>query len=268
MRNRAWPEELDLYSTLIGENILLVQGPGGNTSYKNNESLWVKASGTRLSEANTREIFAEVDIETGEAKKSGDQLRPSIEKDFHLLIPYSFVIHTHSLRAISLAIENDFGSKSSMYPEIAFVPYARPGKDLCEKLKAILDYKIHKGAILQNHGFLTWGDSMEEAYTFLKSFEEHDSDTQTDISEIGSDFTYLEHPKAITPDYAVFLSPVPKEEILGLDGNNLWKKQMYSVSQKAASMVEARLGVNYLESSEVAAIQNWESEKYRLASNK
>ena len=109
---------------------------------------------------------------------------------------------------------------------------------------------------------------MEEAYTFLKSFEEGDSDTQADISEIGPDLTYLEHPKAISPDYAVFLSTVPKEEILGLDGKDLWKKQMYFVSQKAASMVDARLGINYLDSSEVIALQNWESEKYRLASNK
>ena len=40
----------------IGSDPLLVQGPGGNVSWKENNCLWVKASGTWLASAK-KKIF-------------------------------------------------------------------------------------------------------------------------------------------------------------------------------------------------------------------
>ena len=45
----------------IGRDRLLVQGAGGNVSYKSNGALWIKASGTWLADAASQEIFVPVD---------------------------------------------------------------------------------------------------------------------------------------------------------------------------------------------------------------
>jgi rhamnose utilization protein RhaD (predicted bifunctional aldolase and dehydrogenase) len=268
MRDRPWPNDLDIFSAQIGKNSLMVQGPGGNTSFKNDDFMWVKASGTRLSDAIQKEIFACVNVANGELIKDQKDMRPSIERDFHLLVPYSYVIHTHSLRAISLAIENDFGSKAPEFPQIAFVPYSRPGQDLCRAIRETVDFKVHKAAILQNHGFLSWGNSMKGAYEILENFESQTLSlirpSHPGLSQRG---LQLNHPQAITPDYAVFLSINSEKEILNFTEGELWKRQMFIIAQEAVRLVDPSLGVRYLPESEVQELQNWESEKYRLAAN-
>jgi len=49
--------ELNNLSARIGRQPLLVQGAGGNTSLKDNNILWVKASGKWLAEAGNENIF-------------------------------------------------------------------------------------------------------------------------------------------------------------------------------------------------------------------
>ncbi len=46
----------------LGRNPLLVQGAGGNTSIKEDGLLWVKASGTWLSEATEKKTMVAVDL--------------------------------------------------------------------------------------------------------------------------------------------------------------------------------------------------------------
>jgi hypothetical protein len=268
MDKRPWPLDLDHFSSLIGENIFMVQGPGGNTSFKDDKTMWVKASGTRLVDAVQKEIFTGIDVESGEQLEVSNPLRPSIEKDFHLLVPFPYVIHTHSYRAISMAIEDDFGKKATRFPDIAFVPYARPGADLCNLIKESVDFEIHNAAILQNHGFLTWGLTMEIAYDRLLSFEgaSPNTDFLGDLDEVNT--SKIEHPKAITPDYAVFLSTYSELEILEFNDQDFWKKQMYLVAKAAAELLEPDVGINYLANDEVKALQNWDSEKYRISVNK
>ena len=55
-------ESVRKFCATIGENPLLVQGAGGNVSWKEDATLWIKASGTWLAEAMTDEIFVQVDI--------------------------------------------------------------------------------------------------------------------------------------------------------------------------------------------------------------
>jgi len=267
MRNRPWPHELDLFSRYIGSDSLMVQGPGGNTSYKDGTTMWIKASGTKLSDAEDEEIFVGISIESGDTLESENHRKPSIEKDFHLLIPFPFVIHTHSFRSLAVGITQDFEARVKEFPEIAFVNYARPGKDLCNLLSQTIDFGMHKAAILQNHGFLTWGNTMEEAYSYLIEFE---SGIETSISIVTLsevDISSTDHPKAITPDYAVFLSPYTHSEILKFDGKDLWKKEMYIIAQHACTLAKRKSGINYLTTEEVNALQNWDAEKFRMAAN-
>ena len=50
------------YCSTIGADPLLVQGAGGNVSWKEEDTLWVKASGTWLAEAAGKDIFVPVDL--------------------------------------------------------------------------------------------------------------------------------------------------------------------------------------------------------------
>jgi ribulose-5-phosphate 4-epimerase/fuculose-1-phosphate aldolase len=267
MRNRPWPIDLDAYSALIGRDPLMVQGPGGNTSFKDGKTMWVKASGTRLSDAEDKEIFVGILVEDGSLVDPKSKARPSIEKDFHLLIPFPYVIHTHSLRSIVMGIVQNFGAREREFPEIAFIDYARPGKDLCDLISQTIDLNVHKAAVLQNHGFLTWGNSMEEAHSLLVKYEceievPFNVDTNLEAMVSGTD-----HPKAITPDYAVFLSPSTEAEILKFEGKELWKKQMYLVAQHALALAKRESGINFLSIEEVQSLQNWDAEKFRMAAN-
>ncbi|MFZ2753134.1 MAG: class II aldolase/adducin family protein, partial [Lysobacteraceae bacterium] len=98
------PEELVRVSAKIGGNAHLVQGGGGNTSFKRDDDFWVKASGTWLAEAETRDIFVRLslaavrktmsgaDIEAGIAALGpAGGLRPSIETSLHALLPHTAV---------------------------------------------------------------------------------------------------------------------------------------------------------------------------------
>ena len=108
---------------------------------------------------------------------------------------------------------------------------------------------------------------MEEAYKKLQNFEGEISVPETaDLLQLDT-ISKLLHPKAITPDYAVFLSTVTEEEIMNFSDKNLWKKQMYLVAQKAVALLGNNAEINYLSNEEVFSLQNWESEKFRVAAN-
>src|SRR5450432_4262443 len=109
-------EKLMAVSARIGSNLDLVQAGGGNTSIKEDGTLWVKASGKWLSRAAEEEMFLPVpmlDIERqllAEDEKfpeyrtrSGVALRPSVETAVHAVLPQKVVIHVHSVRTIAWA---------------------------------------------------------------------------------------------------------------------------------------------------------------------
>lgn len=59
-----YPELGDLasISAVIGADRRQVQGPGGNTSIKTGETLWIKASGKWLARALHESVFVPVDL--------------------------------------------------------------------------------------------------------------------------------------------------------------------------------------------------------------
>ena len=111
------PAELQLLkevSARVGRDMSLVQGAGGNTSVKEGDVLWVKASGAWLSEADKRDIFVPVDL-PGALRALGQgiekmpvadptaRLRPSIETSLHALLPHRVVLHVHAVNTIAWA---------------------------------------------------------------------------------------------------------------------------------------------------------------------
>ena len=175
-------------SRRIGTDMSLVQGSGGNTSLKNGNVLWVKASGTWLSEAEERNIMVPVDLnkvrsimnsggcDFGDAILAGG-LRPSIETSHQCQLPQSVVVHVHSVSGIAWSVRKN--SRSRLNEVLAglnwrYVPYAKPGTSLTAEVFCVLrsDGVTPDLLILENHGLVVGGDSCESVERLLFDVEE------------------------------------------------------------------------------------------------
>ena len=174
-------------SARLGQNPLQVQGPGGNTSLKSGDIMWIKASGTWLADADRADIMVPVDANRmRQSLVSGDPraedpanfvitasnpsgLRASIETPVHAVLPWKVVLHTHCVATIAIAVRTDadtiVAERLSGMGAI-FIPYAKPGASLARAIHARLcpDTKI---AVLGNHGLVACGDSVAEAESLL-----------------------------------------------------------------------------------------------------
>jgi rhamnulose-1-phosphate aldolase/alcohol dehydrogenase len=93
--------------------------------------------------------------------------RPSIETLLHAFLPARAVLHTHA-DAI-LALTNTRGREATVRAcfgdSVILVPYRRPGFRLSRDVADAFDAQPDaQGLILMNHGLITWGDSVQEAY--------------------------------------------------------------------------------------------------------
>ena len=174
------PQEFINTSALIGRDSMLVQGAGGNTSYKSKKQMWIKASGKWLSNSLTDDIFVEVDLakileninnNIGEPLKDSyvvkNSLRPSIETTLHALMPHKVVLHSHPINLLSMLVYDDGRLKlASLLEEFNFgwVPYARPGEDLTSKVKEVIKKKNVDALLLGNHGLVVGAKNSELAF--------------------------------------------------------------------------------------------------------
>lgn len=163
-------------SAKLGSDPLQVQGPGGNTSIKRGETMWIKASGTELAQAETDDIFVAVDraAAVAEANGAGDGsckatvldptrgLRPSIETTFHAALDWPVIAHTHSIATLTHGVAPQgravAAEKLAGLP-VAFVPYAKPGLPLTQAIltNARPETQVF---VLENHGLICCGESV------------------------------------------------------------------------------------------------------------
>ena len=93
--------------------------------------------------------------------------RPSIETLLHAFLPAKAVLHTHA-DAI-LALTNTRGREATVREcfgdSVILVPYRRPGFRLSRDVADAFDaHPSAEGLVLMNHGLITWGDTVREAY--------------------------------------------------------------------------------------------------------
>jgi rhamnose utilization protein RhaD (predicted bifunctional aldolase and dehydrogenase) len=249
--------ELKEVSTLIGQYRDLVQGPGGNTSLKLGNHMYVKASGTKLVEANSKDIFAVIEVDTGIVVSQ--TLRPSIEKDLHLALPFNAVIHVHSVGSLTWALRELDNSSAEFFDsiKIAVLPYFRPGRELAEAIKNITDIEEYRGLLLQNHGLITWGDTPISSFHQLLNIENALLTEALRISSLPSS-KFTRYPQFLgeffTPDHAVFDTSAVDDSIRS---DLIWSLDL------AISMIPTTTNILKLESQEVKELQSWEAEKYR-----
>lgn len=174
-------------SARVGSDPLLVQAAGGNTSLKQNGVMWIKASGTWLRDAATRDIFVPVQHEallaallTNDpacescadfvlADLNAMGLRPSIETTVHALMPQRVVVHVHCVNTIAWAIRGDAEQRLAeklRHFDWAFIPYARPGLPLANAIAA----RFKPGTdvlVLGNHGLVVAAETVADAQALL-----------------------------------------------------------------------------------------------------
>lgn len=177
--------ELNEFSKIVGSDINLTQGAGGNISLKIDGRMYVKASGTWLADAAREDIYVPVDHQAIkkdfvhehlrpiiEYKTNTSALRPSIETVMHGILEQKIVVHLHVIDILAWAIlRNGKTELSKMLAQFnwAWVPYAKPGTDLATVIhKTALQYNPDI-FILANHGLLYVADSFDEAYYTLSS---------------------------------------------------------------------------------------------------
>ena len=182
------PQQFLQLSEKIGSDPLLVQGPGGNTSVKQDGRMWVKASGTELADAQSQSIFVGVNVEQvlAELEGAGDgscrsalidadsTLRPSIETTFHALLPYRFVFHFHSIGAIAHGISPQGRDRlTQVLTDVPWrlVPYRKPGIPLTKAIRDQLHVDVSV-FLLQNHGIIVAGDDLNETAARIETIEQ------------------------------------------------------------------------------------------------
>lgn len=185
-------KELIEISRNYGKNPDYVLANGGNTSWKDEGSLYVKASGVALGDIDEsgfvkmdrtklnaiwnksypddpdeREEEALADLMA--ARAADENKRPSVEALLHALFPQAYVVHLHPALVNGMtcgrngrqAAEKLFGTRS------VWVPVVNPGYILAKTVKEIIDEYTASGnafpeiVFLQNHGVFAAADTAE-----------------------------------------------------------------------------------------------------------
>lgn len=170
----------------LGQDPLLVQGAGGNVSWKDGDTLWIKGSGTWLANAKVTDIFVPVDLEkitislsqgnfsvTPELITTSD-LRSSIETILHALMPQKIVIHLHAINPLTYLVLQDAKNQieeisKALHWKSVFIEYFKPGAELAQAIDIAV--KMQDGIrvlFLKNHGIVIGGDSILEVRSILE----------------------------------------------------------------------------------------------------
>lgn len=185
-------QQLIEISQFYGSDNRFVIAGGGNTSYKNNEKIWVKASGSSLAtitEAGfavldramlnpmSEKIYSSVPDEREEQVKNDlaaatltKGKRPSVETSMHNVIDHPFVVHLHptAVNGLMCAQDAEASLKRLFGDKTLYVEYTDPGyllfKKVYDRIKAYrASYGEEPKVIwLQNHGIFVAGDTIDE----------------------------------------------------------------------------------------------------------
>lgn len=187
-------QELVAMSNRYGSNPDYVLAGGGNTSVKDDKTLYVKCSGTCLADI-TAEGFVAMDKKAlsalmekeypdGDAEREAAFLkdvmetrtdadpekRPSVEALLHSLFPQKYVLHVHPALINGLTCGQGGGNLAYalLGNDVLWIPLCRPGYTLGKLcFEAMAEYEKKQGKkaqilLLQNHGIFVAGDTMEE----------------------------------------------------------------------------------------------------------
>lgn len=212
-----------------------VCGGGGNTSVKNETTLWVKPSGTTLAGlrpdlfvAIDRRKLAELyDITSPQEASEHEALikekvtaallpkqtrRPSVEAPLHDTLAARFVVHTHPALVNGMTCAKDGRTACArLFPEALWLDYIDPGYSLCIAVRRqIRRFRTRRGEepsliFLKNHGVFVAADTPQQIRDLyemitgrlLTEYAKENISTKSEIPPLPADFDLEAHCKAI-----------------------------------------------------------------------
>lgn len=202
----SYMKDLIRLSNEYGSDTRYVVKGGGNTSVKDGNVMYVKASGHALAtideqgfvkmnlsklramwdkeypiDESEREIV--VLQELMDARVEGETLRPSVEALLHSLIPYKFIVHLHPaiVNGLTCSVSGQEGMKQ-LFSDALWIDIVNPGFILAKKVKErmaeyIKEYdKAPEVIFLQNHGVFVGSDTsvgIDTIYEHIMKTLEH-----------------------------------------------------------------------------------------------
>lgn len=191
-------KELIEVSREYGSDSRWVLVGGGNTSLKNNGTLFVKASGYPLATIDSagfavmdrsrlaaiwdntypdgedsesvvlreRLVFADLMA----ARVPGEERRPSVEAQLHDLLPWYLVVHLHPtlVNGLTCAIQGEAIAADLFSDDQLWIPATDPGYVLAKTIRGALERRSADGLgnpdyiFLANHGVFAGGESSDE----------------------------------------------------------------------------------------------------------
>ncbi len=202
-------------SRRYGQDGRYVLAGGGNTSYKADGVLHVKASGTRLSTIN-ESGFVKMDMQKlhdmlsrsypnddklreqvalrdmMDACLPGETMRPSVECMLHALFPHAFVLHLHPALVNGLTCGNSGEAACARLfgDQAVWIPLTKPGYTLAKSCHEVfIAYRKKHGRVpdllfMQNHGVIVASDTAAGLDTLMDKVMEaigHEAGAEPDL---------------------------------------------------------------------------------------
>ncbi len=178
----------------FGSNPDWVLGGGGNTSYKEDDKLYVKASGVALGDidadgfvrmdmtrlnriwekvypSNPEDREAQVLADLMAARSTGEEhKRPSVETLMHALFPQTFIVHSHPAvaNAVTCAVEGPSYGEKIFGDEMMWIESVNPGFILAHRIREETEaYREKHGrypeiVLMENHGLVVCAETPGE----------------------------------------------------------------------------------------------------------
>ena len=162
----------------ISKDRLIIQGAGGNISWKTDTHLWIKLSGTWIEDAQNKDIFGSIQLDklnelishkkfiVEPAMMDQANVRPSIEVMLHGIINKRYVFHLHMVEVVAALInqpEKLLESLTQHNLNAQIIPYRKPGEELAEAIFQSMNHQQSCNLLcLENHGVVLFSDDINE----------------------------------------------------------------------------------------------------------
>jgi uridine kinase len=222
----------------------LIQGAGGNMSYKFDDKIVITSSGYTMSDMSMLNGYSVCGLDGVPINEN--QKRPSMEIQLHTKIKRPIVLHTHPIYLNTILCSED--SKEIMnliLDDYDYILYTSPGEDL-----ASIFSSNKQIVLLENHGLVCSGKSFKEVV-----------DMSLKINKLCKDWlvrntkTFTNYSTRFKIDnYENFLFP---DVVILTEENKSINDYMLHIQK------EVGLNPRYLNQSEVTKLRTMEEEKYR-----
>jgi len=231
-------EKLVRISHFYGGNPEFLMAGGGNTSFKDNKYVYVKASGVELASV-SKDDFVKlkrdaleriwekeypVDVGMREKKALSDLMnsraedkarRPSVESLLHAVLPQKYIVHTHPtiVNGLTCSKKGRYFSKKLFNNRYMWIPSVNPGYTLAKTVRAeLMNYKKRYKSVpdiifLGNHGMFVGAETVEEVkeihnliMRILKKYIIH----EPDFSPVKVDRKEIKKISSLITDYPDF----------------------------------------------------------------